>query len=135
LNPHNGRSTKYCFRVLALAVFAFPSSQVLYKIVVSFQSSQRAVRELKEELEVLNGALEHCRQCCDFPSSDRLPELRAKESYRPITAVTVEVIKEYKEIITNSTDDLQEHLREIDDKLQALPLQGLNISDEVAVEQ
>lgn len=48
--------------VLALAAFAFQSSQVRYNIVISFQSSQRAVRELKEELEVLNGALKHCKK-------------------------------------------------------------------------
>ena len=44
--------------VLALATFAFQSSVLLYKAVASFQSSQRNVRELKEELEALQGALE-----------------------------------------------------------------------------
>jgi hypothetical protein len=46
--------------VLALAVFALQSSRVLYQTVASFQSSQRTVRQLKEELEALSGALEAC---------------------------------------------------------------------------
>ena len=38
-------------------------------------------------------------------------------------------------MITNTTTDLEEHLQEIDDKLQALSLRGLTISDEGAAER
>lgn len=38
--------------------YAFQSSRVLYQTVASFKSNQRTVRQLKEELEALNGALE-----------------------------------------------------------------------------
>jgi Fungal N-terminal domain of STAND proteins len=44
--------------VLALAGFAWKSSLVLYQTVHSFQSSKRAVRELKEELGALTVVLE-----------------------------------------------------------------------------
>jgi len=39
--------------VLALTLFAFNSSTVLYQLVDSFRSNQRTVRELREELEAL----------------------------------------------------------------------------------
>lgn len=49
--------------------------------------------------------------------------------------VTVSVLKEYKEVITNTTADLEDHLQEIDKKLQSLSLEGGRISDEDAAEQ
>ncbi|KAG0644999.1 hypothetical protein D0Z07_9215 [Hyphodiscus hymeniophilus] len=181
--------------VLALAVFAFQSSRVLYQTVASFQSNQRTVRQLKEELEALNGALGALQETATNAEVDlamlRLPLLRCgkacedfdaliakctarsggpKTSFRDwaklrymeddidgfknmlagykstimialgdanmrTSAVTVRVLKEYKDMITNTTTDLEEHLHEIDNKLQALSLRGLTISDEGAVEQ
>jgi hypothetical protein len=50
-------------------------------------------------------------------------------------AVTVDVLKEYKEMISNTTSDLEDHLQEIERKLQALPLRGDAISDEDAAER
>jgi hypothetical protein len=47
----------------------------------------------------------------------------------------VRVLKEYKDLITNTTADLEEHLQQIDDKLQALSLQDLAISDEIVAER
>ncbi len=44
--------------VLTLTVFAFQSSRALYQTVASLQNNQRTVRQLKEELEALSGALE-----------------------------------------------------------------------------
>jgi hypothetical protein len=44
--------------LLALAAFAFQSSVSLYQLVESFQSSQRNVRQLKEELQALDGVLQ-----------------------------------------------------------------------------
>ena len=44
--------------------------------------------------------------------------------------VTANVLKEYKEIIRNTTSDLEEHLQEIDTRLQILCLRGARISDE-----
>lgn len=43
--------------LVALAGFAFQSSKSLYQAVESFKSSKRAIRELKEEVESLNGVL------------------------------------------------------------------------------
>ena len=43
--------------LLTLATFALKSSVSLYYAVESFRSSQRVIRELKEELNALNGVL------------------------------------------------------------------------------
>jgi len=48
--------------VLALAVFALKSSSMLYDLVKSFQSNQRTVRELKDELEALSGVLKSLQE-------------------------------------------------------------------------
>jgi chromosome segregation ATPase len=50
-------------------------------------------------------------------------------------AVTTNVVKEYKEMITNTTSDLEDHLQEIDKRLQTLYLQGARVSDEDAAER
>jgi predicted nucleic acid-binding Zn-ribbon protein len=50
-------------------------------------------------------------------------------------AVTADVLKEYQEMISNTTSDLEDHLQEIERKLQALPLRGDAISDEDAAER
>jgi hypothetical protein len=44
--------------ILTLVVSAFQSSKWLHETVSSFQSNQRTVRELREELEALNNVLE-----------------------------------------------------------------------------
>jgi len=51
------------------------------------------------------------------------------------SAVTANVLKEYQELIANTTSDLQEHLQAIDSKLQAISLQGDTISDENVIER
>jgi Fungal N-terminal domain of STAND proteins len=55
--------------------------------------------------------------------------------YRRTSAVTVAVLKEYKEMIANTTSDLEEHLQKIDNKLQSFSLQGARISDEGTAER
>jgi hypothetical protein len=50
-------------------------------------------------------------------------------------AVTAGVLKDYKELITNTTADLEDHLQEIERRLQNLPLRGDTISDEDAAER
>jgi hypothetical protein len=49
--------------------------------------------------------------------------------------VTVNVLEEYKDIITNTTSDLEKHLQEIDNKLQPFSLQGTRTSDEDRAER
>jgi Fungal N-terminal domain of STAND proteins len=49
--------------------------------------------------------------------------------------VTADVLKEYKEILTNTTSDLEEHLQEIDNRLQTLSLQGSSMTDEDVTER
>jgi len=45
-------------------------------------------------------------------------------------AVTADVLEEFKEMITNTTSDLEDHLLEIDNKLQILSTQGSRMSNE-----
>jgi hypothetical protein len=49
--------------------------------------------------------------------------------------VTADVVKEYKDMISNTTSDLQEHLQAIESKLEALPLGGETVSDEEMAER
>src|SRR5580700_6939019 len=56
-------------------------------------------------------------------------------SYRRTSAITITVLKEYKEMIANTTSDLEEHLQKIDNKLQSFSLQGVRISDEGTAER
>ena len=49
--------------------------------------------------------------------------------------VTASVLKEKKPMITNTTSDLEEHLQEIDTRMQILCLRGARISDEDGAEQ
>jgi hypothetical protein len=77
--------------VLALAVLAFQSSQVLYQTVASFQSHQRTMRQLKEELEALIGALEALQETAANPDIDltmlRLPLVRCGKACKDFQAV------------------------------------------------
>ena len=43
--------------LLTLTAFAFQSSKTLYELISSFQNHGRNVRQLKEEVEALNGVL------------------------------------------------------------------------------
>ncbi len=48
--------------LVALTVFAFQSSVSLSQVVDSFQTNKKIIRELKEELEALNGVLGSLQQ-------------------------------------------------------------------------
>lgn len=79
--------------VLALTLFAFKSSIALYQLVDSFRSSQRTVRELREELEALNHVLQSLQETA--PSTDvdltalKLPLLRCGKACKDFEAVIV----------------------------------------------
>jgi hypothetical protein len=79
--------------LLALVVFAFQSSQVLYQVVASFQSNQRVVRELREELEALEGVLVSLRETVASTDADfttlKLPLLRCGKACKDFEAVIV----------------------------------------------
>ncbi|TVY36885.1 hypothetical protein LSUB1_G006896 [Lachnellula subtilissima] len=189
--------------ILTLTVFAFQSSRVLYQTVASFQHNQRTIRQLKEELEALSGALEALQETVTNADVDltilRLPLLRCgraceefealivkctahsggsktsfrdwaklrymgddidgfknmlagykstimialgdanmvrtKASYRRTSAITMSVLKEYKDMITNTTVDLEEHLQEINDRLRTFSPPNPILSIESAAEQ
>jgi DNA repair exonuclease SbcCD ATPase subunit len=55
--------------------------------------------------------------------------------YRRTAAVTATVLKEYKEMIANTTTDLEDHLQKIDNKLDSFSLQDMRISDEGTAER
>jgi len=79
------------FELLALATFAFTSSVSLYQAVESFQSNQRIVRELKEELEALNEVLQSLKEtaannCADLKGLN-LPLFRCGKACKDLEAV------------------------------------------------
>jgi hypothetical protein len=79
--------------LLALSVFAFQSSVSLYQAVESFQSTKRTIRELKEELEALDGVLQSLQQAAVDNSTDlislNLPLLRCGRACRDFEAVII----------------------------------------------
>lgn len=56
--------------VITLVVVALQSSTLLYQAVSSFQSNNRAVRELKEELEALGIVLKSLQETLEKPDID-----------------------------------------------------------------
>jgi len=79
--------------VLTLTVFAFQSSRALYQTVASLQNNQRTVRQLKEELEALSGALEALQETITNVDIDlailRLPLLRCGKACEEFEALIV----------------------------------------------
>ena len=79
--------------LLTLAAFAFQSSISLYQAVESFQSNQRIIRGLKEELEALNVVLESLNQVAASNSADltglNLPLLSCGKACKDFEAVIV----------------------------------------------
>jgi hypothetical protein len=79
--------------VLALTLFAFNSSTVLYQLVDSFRSNQRTVRELREELEALSDVLQSLQETAAGTDADlavlKLPLLRCGKACKDFEAVIV----------------------------------------------
>jgi len=77
--------------LLTLAAFAFQSSVSLYQVIESFQSNQRIIRELKEELEALDGVLTSLREATTNNSTGltalKLPLLRCGKACKDFEAV------------------------------------------------
>lgn len=70
--------------VLALTTFALKSSVSLYQLIHSLQSNKRVIRDLKEELEALDGVLKSLQDAlandfADFPAL-KLPLLRCAKA-------------------------------------------------------
>jgi hypothetical protein len=79
--------------LVALASFAFQSSLSLYRVVDSFKSNKRIVRELREELEALDGVLQSLQQATvdnviDLPAL-KLPLLRCGQACYEFETVIV----------------------------------------------
>jgi hypothetical protein len=79
--------------LLTLVVFAFNSGKSLYQVVESFKSNQRAIRDLKQELEALDGVLESLREATTATDADftalRLPLLRCGNACKDFEAVII----------------------------------------------
>ena len=56
--------------LLTLVVFALDSGKALYQLVQSFQNNQRIVRELRQELEALNGVLQSLHEAVTTSDAD-----------------------------------------------------------------
>ncbi|KAK5048598.1 hypothetical protein LTR84_005689 [Exophiala bonariae] len=177
--------------VLALTSFALQSTKVLYEVIESFRHHSRTVRELKEELESLEGVLSSLQNLPNDEQIDisalKLPLLRCGEACRGLavvieqctgrssngqasfrdwfmltyrgkditgfrnvigaykstiaiaiadanlrhTNVTAQLLREYKEMIDNTTMDLQEILEQAETKLGKYTVQDGSPSAEV----
>lgn len=80
--------------VLTLVVSALQSSKVLHRTISSLRDNQRTVRELREELEALNGVLETLQEVVSYTDVDfallRFPLLRCGQACKDFEAVIVE---------------------------------------------
>ncbi|RDW75434.1 hypothetical protein BP6252_06576 [Coleophoma cylindrospora] len=181
--------------LVALATFALQSSQVLYQTLSSYQSNNKVVRDLKDELESLENVLHSlndiaatnerefaplanpllrcgnaCREFQDVVTKCSRRSDGAKVSARDwlkmrymgndingfrnilagykstiaialagvnmrTTLITNSALEQYKDLITDTTADLQGHLEDINLKLDALSLQGPRITTGDATER
>ncbi len=65
--------------LVALTAFAFQFSKTLYQVVQSFKSSRKAIRELKEVLETLDGVLQSLHQAAGDSDADLTRSLEAPD--------------------------------------------------------
>jgi hypothetical protein len=79
--------------VLALIASALQSNEVLYQTVASFQSNEKTVCELKEELEALNEVLQTLQETASNTDVDfktlRIPLIRFGKACKDFEAVIV----------------------------------------------
>ncbi len=79
--------------LLALAAFALQATKSLYQAVESFQSNRRTIRELREELEALDGVLQSLHQAAANNNADltglKLPLFRCGKACRDFEAVII----------------------------------------------
>ncbi|RSL40933.1 hypothetical protein CEP54_015971 [Fusarium duplospermum] len=173
--------------VVALAAFAFKSSTVLYTTIRDFQSQDKNVRALKNELSDLRGVLKsladtvdnnsnvsfdalklpllRCGKTCEEygdliarctkHSSSSRPSLRdwisqqylkgsitdfkemlagykstinialANANIRMVSSITPDALEAYKDMIRDTTDGLQEHMKRLEERVQGLTTSGV----------
>ncbi|KAI9795427.1 MAG: hypothetical protein M1833_007026 [Piccolia ochrophora] len=79
--------------LLTLVTFALQSSKILYHVVEGFQSAGRNIRDLKQELEALDGVLQSLQEVVNTTSVDlsalKLPLLRCGKACKEFEAVVV----------------------------------------------
>jgi hypothetical protein len=83
--------------LLALVTFAAKSTQSLYQLIASFQSSQRTIRGLKEELEALNEVLQSLHATISNGKVDltplTLPLTRCNQACQEFEAIVLKCTK------------------------------------------
>lgn len=79
--------------LLTLTAFAFQSSKSLYQSVESFQKCPRSIRDLKEELEALDGVLRSLHEIASNGNIDltglKLPLLRCGNACRDLETLVI----------------------------------------------
>lgn len=79
--------------LVTLVMTALQSSKLLYQAVGSFQSNRRSIRELREELEALEGVLQSLHEVATNTDTDftalKLPLLRCGKACKDFEAVIV----------------------------------------------
>jgi hypothetical protein len=82
--------------LLALTTFAFQSSLSLHQAIDGFQSNRKIIRELRDELESLQGILKSLQEATAGDAVDllalKLPVLRCGQACREFEALIVKCI-------------------------------------------
>lgn len=80
--------------LVALTTFAFESSRTLWSMLDEYRNQSRNVRDLKQELEALNGVLktlqETANQADDGLAPLKLPLLRCGQACQDLTAIVTQ---------------------------------------------
>ncbi|KAF9765000.1 hypothetical protein IL306_002696 [Fusarium sp. DS 682] len=121
--------------IASLAVFAYKSSNALYTTIRDFQSQDKNARALKNELADLRGVLQSLAETVDNNDDVnfdalKLPLLRCGktcEEYgdliarRATASIPPNVLEEYKDLIRDTTNDLQEHIQLLEERVHGKP--------------
>ena len=79
--------------LVALTTFALQSSKTLYQAIESFKSNRKAIRDLREELEALNGVLRSLAETATGNETHldalKLPLLRCGAACKDFEAVVI----------------------------------------------
>ncbi len=79
--------------LIALTTFALQSSKALYQTIQSFQNNRKAIRDLREELEALDGVLQALTQTATVTPTHldalKLPLYRCGTACKDFKAIVV----------------------------------------------
>ncbi|KAJ5041463.1 hypothetical protein PSV09DRAFT_2417367 [Bipolaris maydis] len=126
--------------VLTLVIFAHKSCLTLYETIQSFKTHPKRVRNLINELEALISVLESLDETIKLHTDAKLKyigddinnftdtlaaykltiNIALTDMQLRKSSITLERLRDYKDLITTATNDLKARLKTINEKLQSL---------------